>query len=103
MAKKEVKAKAKMKTETEELGKIQTTAELKQYLSNILDKIKEDAAAPIYASSAMNYIVNIPEIYTLLDNESREIARDIWLRLKQGGLQVKNPPLLFPEEGVVTI
>ena len=41
MAKKEVKAKAKMKTETEELGLIQSTADLKQYLNNILDKMKD--------------------------------------------------------------
>jgi hypothetical protein len=98
-AKKETKSsKAKtVSTDAEGIGKITTTAELKTFLTNMLDKVKEDAAPPIYIASAMNHVLNISDIYTLLDNESRELARDIWLRLKASGFQVKNPPLLFPE------
>ena len=100
-AKKESKT-TKTKTATSEVegsGKITTTAELKTFLTNMLDKVKEDAAPAIYIASAMNHVLNIPDIYTLLDNECRELARDTWLRLKASGFQVKNPPLLFGEDG----
>jgi hypothetical protein len=47
----------------------------------------------------MNFVLNLPNIYNLLDNENKELARDIWLRIKQSGMQLRNPPMLFqPEE-----
>jgi len=68
---------------------------LKEFLLNIKDKMGDRAAAPIYALSALNYVMNNPMAYELLDNENKEIARDIWLRLKQAGFQLNDPPLLF--------
>ena len=78
---------------------VSSKAELKIVLLNIRDKMEEEVAAPIYALSAMNHLMTLPDIYSWLDNENKEIARDIWLRLKQSGLQLRNPPLLFaPDE-----
>ena len=77
---------------------IATSADLKVFLQNIRDKMTEEVAAPIYAMSAMNRVLNLPRIYELLDNDNKEIARDIWLRLKQCGLQIRIPPLLFGAE-----
>lgn len=98
--KKDAKA-AKPKNPTEELeglGKISSAADLKSFLQGVLDKMKEEnGAAAIYVVSAMNYVLNIPQVYDYLNNENRELARDIWLRLKQSGFQVKNPPILFGE------
>jgi hypothetical protein len=76
-------------------GRISSKAELKTFLNSIRDKVTEGVAAPIYAMSAMNFVLTIPDIYSLLDNENKEIARDIWLRLKQSGLQIRMPGLLF--------
>ena len=85
--------------EPEDFGTITTKKELKSFLLNIRDKIEDESAAPVYCVTAMNYVLNIPKIYELLDKENKEIARDIWLRLKSVGIQLKNPPLLFsPEE-----
>lgn len=73
--------------------------ELKTFLLGVRDKMTEHTAAPVYAVSAMNFALSQPNIYQLLDNETKEIARDIWLRIKQSGMQLRNPPLLFtPEE-----
>lgn len=84
---------------SEEYGSLATTEDVKAFLHTILDKMREEVAAPIYVVSAMNHVMNLPQIYKLLDKESKEIARDIWLRLKANGLQVRNPSLLFePEE-----
>ena len=94
-SKKETKTK---KATAEEFGKITTSADLKIFLQTILDKMKDENTAAIYAVSAMNYVLNIPQVYELLSNENRELARDIWLRIKQSGIHLKNPPLLFSED-----
>lgn len=76
-----------------------SAADLKTFLTAVRDKMTDDVAPPIYVLSALNHVMNLPKIYELLDNDNKEIARDIWLRLKQAGVQVKNPPLLFgPQE-----
>ncbi|MCB0353770.1 MAG: hypothetical protein KDD64_09605 [Bdellovibrionales bacterium] len=78
---------------------ISTSAELKQYLLSIRDKMADGSAPAIYCLSAMNNVMSHQRIYELLDKECKELARDIWLRIKQAGVQLKNPPLLFsPEE-----
>ncbi|MDC0357635.1 hypothetical protein OAO01_02385 [Oligoflexia bacterium] len=81
-----------------EFGAVATKADLKGFLLNIRDRMTEEIAAPIYASSAMNHILTLPNIYDVLDEENKEIARDIWLRLKQAGIQIKTPPMLFGAE-----
>jgi len=107
------KAKSKKETKSEKIERsvsivdgydvISSKAELKNFLQVLRDRMAERAAAPIYAVSAMNHVLTLPKVYDLLDNENKEIARDIWLRIKQSGMQVKNPPMLFGDEanGVV--
>lgn len=73
--------------------------DLKKFLLHLRDRMAEKAVAPIYAVSAMNHVLNLDKIYSMLDNENKELARDIWLRVRQSGMQVKNPPLLFSEDG----
>jgi hypothetical protein len=80
-------------------GQIASKEDLKQFLNSIRDKMQEQAAASIFAVSAVHHVLSLPNIYSILDNENKEIARDIWLRLKQSGMQLRNPPLLFrPDE-----
>ena len=80
------------------IGVISSKADLKAFLVSIRDRMTDGSVAPIYAMSAMNSLLTMQDIYNLMDNENKEVARDIWLRLKQNGLQVKSPPLLFGEE-----
>ena len=82
----------------EQFGSISSRKELKTFLTNVRDKISDEVAAPVYSMGAMNYVLNLPDIYSLLDSQNKEIARDIWLRLKQSGLELRNPPLLFSED-----
>jgi len=91
------------KTAPEGMQSFETAGDLKMFLESIRDKMTDGTAAPVYAASALNHILNHPRIYDLLDKANKELARDIWLRVKQSGLQVKNPPMLFsPEEDVLT-
>lgn len=95
--KKEIKAKSSKNGADENAGfeNISSKTDLKNFLLNVRDKMAEEVAAPVYALSAINHVMTLPGIYNLLDNENKEIARDIWLRLKQSGMQLRNPPILF--------
>ena len=80
-------------------GDISSKSEPKDFLLNIRDKMTEDTAAPVYAASAMNHVLSMPDIYDLLDKTNKELCRDIWLRLKKAGFHLRIPPMLFsPEE-----
>ena len=75
--------------------------ELKAFLLNVRDKLSDKSSAPIYALTGMNYVLNLPNVYDILSDENKELARDIWLRLKQAGVQVKAPPMLFKGDEAV--
>ena len=77
---------------------ISTPAELKVFLQSVLDKFKDSQLPSVHAMSAINFCLNRPKTKELFTTENREIARDLWLRIKQSGMQVKNPPLLFSDE-----
>ena len=84
--------------ENQKAATIQNSAELNEFLLGLRDKLEDRSAAPIIVLSAMNHVMNLANINSLLDQECKELARDIWLRLKQAGIHVKNPPLLFEQE-----
>ena len=92
--------KKKKKTIANEANKeLSSAKEAKKCLLSIRDKMTDNTAPPINVLSVMNYLLSQSEIYDILNDENKEIARDIWLRLRQAGLQVKNPPMLFsPDE-----
>ena len=93
-AKKEGK---KITTKIIEAGELKSKEDLKGYLVMIRDRMQDDGLSAIHALSALNFVLTSPDIYRLIDNESKEIARDIFLRIKQTGLQIRNPGLLFQE------
>jgi hypothetical protein len=76
-------------------NEITNSKDLKEFLLSIRDRMADEQAAAINVISVMNYVFNISNIEELLDKESKEIARDIWLRVKQAGVQLRNPGLLF--------
>ncbi|NMC63482.1 MAG: hypothetical protein GYA55_09995 [SAR324 cluster bacterium] len=83
----------------EALEKINSKEDLKHFLSMIVEKMDMEQAAPVYILTLMNHIMTQPNIYELLDEDNKEMARAIWLRMKQQGMQLRNPPMLFGEEG----
>ncbi len=74
-------------------------AELKTFLNEIKKRVFEESTPAIYAVGAMNHVMTLPTIYDLLDNDNRELMREIWTRLKVSGIQLRNPPLLFEADG----
>lgn len=77
---------------------ISSKNELKDFLTSIREKLAARSVAPIYALTAMQHVFNLPGIYDLLDKANKETAQEIWLTLKQAGMQLKNPPMLFGKE-----
>jgi hypothetical protein len=82
----------------EKFGKITNKKDLNTFLVSVRDGMGDGSTSPIFGMTAINHLLTAPNVYSLLDNENKEIARDIWLRLKGSGLQVKNPPMLFSAE-----
>lgn len=97
MAKKNTEEAKKATEQTNNPTSIGSTAELKNFLIALQDKMNGDAA-PIFAVSAMNHVLSLPDIYNYLDTESRELMRAIWLKLKSSGATLRQPPLLFGDE-----
>lgn len=81
--------------QTDAFGKIETKEELQSFLEGLRDKLSEGTSPPMFTSSALNFVLNLPNIYELMDEANKEVARDLWLRLKQAGLHLKNPPMWF--------
>ncbi|MEY4668806.1 MAG: hypothetical protein RL518_1505 [Pseudomonadota bacterium] len=83
--------------ESKELSKIGTKTDLKAFITEVHDKMLKEQAAPIFAMSAMQQIMSLDNIYDLLDNQSKEILQEIWVKLQQSGFHLRKPPLLFGE------
>jgi hypothetical protein len=73
---------------------VTTSTELKAYLESIEFKLREEVAAPIFCVSAMNYVMNLPNIQSILSEDCKKVAQNIWGILKSKGLQVSFPPIL---------
>jgi len=74
---------------------VKTVEDLKKLLTSIRDRLAEGTCPPVFALGTLTHVLGISHIYQILNEENREIARSIWFSLKQKGLQVKAPPLLF--------
>ncbi len=76
---------------------ILTPEDLKKFLSMIRDRMSDGSCPASYALSALSHVLTLPNVYQTMTDDNREIARDIWLRLKQAGFHIKSPPMLFEE------
>lgn len=82
----------------EALDKLESKEDLKNFLLMVTRLMDENQAPPVYVLNLMNHLLTLPEAYELFDEENKELSRAIWLRMKQFGMQVKNPPMLFGQE-----
>lgn len=98
MAKKEKKTEKTESLNGNSPEAITTKQELKEFLISLREKLNDESTATIFAMSALSYVLNLPNIYELFDQDTKECARDLWLRLKTAGMQIKDPPLLFGAE-----
>lgn len=76
---------------------IDTADKLNKFLVGMRDRMSDGSSPPIYSLGCLNHLLNDTHIYELLNDQNREVARDIWLRLQQSGFHIKAPPMLFDE------
>jgi hypothetical protein len=76
-------------------GQITTKAELRSFCAAVRDKLLKGEAPPIFAMTAMQFIMGLESINDLLDTQTKEILQEIWVKLSQSGFQLTKPPLLF--------
>jgi anion-transporting ArsA/GET3 family ATPase len=77
-----------------EVFEITTTAHLKEYLTDVLTKMQENKAAPIYGMMAINHALTVPGANELFDDENKILGRAVWQRITAAGFQLSDPPLL---------
>ncbi|MCB0310903.1 MAG: hypothetical protein KDD42_06700 [Bdellovibrionales bacterium] len=92
--------KANVAADGHDLDSIKNKAELKDFLTTVRDKMSVNAAPAVHVLAAMQYVFELSNIYDLLDKNNKELARDIWLRLRKAGVQLKSPAILFSAEEV---
>jgi hypothetical protein len=80
---------------------ITTKADLKAFATAVRDGLLKEEAAPIFAMAAMKQVLTHDDIYNLMDNSTKEILQEIWVKLTQSGLHLRKPPMLFSENDVV--
>jgi hypothetical protein len=88
---------SEIEAEVEAPPSIETKAELKSFLTSVRDQLMAGSAPAIFAMSAMNHVLQLPVIYDLMDTANKEILQEIWVKLSQGGLQIRKPPALFSD------
>jgi hypothetical protein len=85
-----------MKAESKNSGDgRQAREELAEFLAEIGSAILSTEGASMHAVAALNHLLRAPDAPELFDDELKELARDLWLKIKSAGIQLNDPPLLF--------
>lgn len=72
-----------------------TKDQIKSYLVDIESKIINAEGAHMHSVIALNQILRLPNIESVVDKELKDQMRDLWVKLKSHGIQLSDPPLLF--------
>jgi len=86
---------------TAALGTPMTTDDVRKSLESIARKVVESRTAHLHALLTLNYLLRLPNAQRLFNEDLRQQARDLWLKVKTAGFQLDDPPLLFgiPDSG----
>ena len=77
---------------------IGSAEDLHAYLRLIQTKMEDESTPPVFCLASLNWALNTPKIYEYLNEANRELARELWLRIKQSGVRIRAPRLLFSAE-----
>lgn len=72
-----------------------TKKEVANFIAEISKKIVDSNTAYFHSMITLNTLLRLPNAEEIFDEELKEQARDLWLKLKLTGLQLTDPPLLF--------
>lgn len=68
---------------------------LADYISDISAKCLNPNESLLHCNIAINQILTNSESVSLLDEDLKSQLRDVWSKLKNMGIQMEDPPVLF--------
>lgn len=77
------------------MAKKTTKRELTAYLSDLNAQLEESPGNTLHSMVFFNQLLRDPEATKHLDDDLKIQAREIWTRLKESGLELNEPPILF--------
>lgn len=83
------------KTILEELPTITTREELQKTLEAIARSVVGTHSTYMHSMILLDHLLRLPDARKLFDDDLKEQARDLWLKVKSTGLQLNDPPILF--------
>ncbi len=89
-----VKATKKAKTEVGSTDSISKEA-LMEYVQDISQKANKVGESRLHCAIAINQILSNSDYVGLLNDESKNTLKEVWLKLKTDGIQLEDPPFLF--------
>jgi len=75
-------------------------AEVDSFLDEITQRITESDDYFMHSMLAINQILRQPKARDWLDDDLKTRIRDLWLKIKSTGLELKDPPILFDRDVV---
>ena len=78
--------------------KSMTKKEVTAFLAEIENQIVDSDQNYLHSMLALNEVLRQPNAHKVLDKGLKEQARDLWLKIKSTGLELEDPPILFPKE-----
>lgn len=89
-------AKATKKAKAETGSKSTVTKEtLLEFVQDIHQKANQADESRIHCAIAMNQILTNADYVGALNDESKQLLKEVWHKLKSEGIQLVDPPLLF--------
>lgn len=76
-------------------GRRFTREEVFNFLNDVSRQLEESQIPPVHTMLALNTMFRAADAKKIFDDELKEKARALWLRIKATGVQVIDPPILF--------
>lgn len=81
----------------EEPVKVYTKSEIQAFVADLSKNIVDKSPAYLHSVLALNHILRQANLNSILDADLKEQLQDVWKRLKSTGLELQDPPILFPQ------
>lgn len=72
-----------------------TKQDVQAFLAQISEKVVNNSGSYFHSMLALNSLLRLSNAAEIFDQNLKEQAKDLWVKLKSTGLHLTDPPLLF--------
>lgn len=72
-----------------------TKQDVQEFLAQISEKVVKNPGSYFHCMLALNSLLRLSNAAEIFDQNLKEQAKDLWVKLKSTGLHLTDPPLLF--------